>query len=117
MTQQITDDFIEVDILDLKIIYEAMLDDVSRAYIRDLFSISREKARSRLERLVDNDIIKRKEICKWCGNEISECDCGRYSKKIFYHREPRKDEEEIMSDFIEGVEKINKIFNGGNSNE
>jgi predicted ArsR family transcriptional regulator len=93
----------EVDILDLKILYEAMIDEVSRGEIKDKMDISKEKARIRLERLARFGVVDKREICRNCGEDISECGCGKYMKKIYYSRDAGEEEKNEMKGFIEAV--------------
>ncbi len=85
----------EVDILDMRILSYVSDNDVSRRNVKEKFGITEEKSRSRLEKLVDKDIINKKIICRSCGKRISECECGKYSKQIIYSRDPEKDMIEI----------------------
>lgn len=100
----------EVDVLDLKILYEVMNRKVKRSDIKDEMDISREKARIRLERLYNKGIIEKEENCRHCGEPISGCICGRYGKIIFYTRESTEEEMKEMDKFIQMVDALATEF-------
>lgn len=100
----------EVDVLDLKILYESMNNKVKRSEIKEKMDITREKARIRLERLSKKGIVDKIEKCRHCGEDISECTCGRYGKVIYYNRESDEEEVKEMKKFIQMVDNLGEEF-------
>lgn len=99
----------EIDVLDICIISYIIDKRVTRKEIKDEFNISKEKARSRLEKLNDKEIISKTEICRYCENDISECDCGNYAKKILYHKDPSDKMLEMKLTVKDLVDLINDV--------
>lgn len=100
----------DVDVLDLNILCIVMEERVKRSDIIKKLNISKEKARSRLERLYNRELIFKDEICRYCEKPISECECGSYAKEIYYYRESTKKEIKEMREFISMVEHISDSF-------
>lgn len=101
----------DADLLDMKIISFVLENDfVSRNDVKEEFGISIEKSRSRLEGLVEQDIINKVAICSNCEEPIGECKCGKYMKKIRYFQE-EFEAEFVVEEMEELTEKL-KVFNG-----
>lgn len=99
--------WMEVDLLDLHLIETTMNDRVTRKQVADTFdNITKEQARSRLESLVDEGIIQKIEMCRYCDNLISECECGNYAKKVLYHLEASEQEVQMIRKFRDLVDEL-----------
>jgi hypothetical protein len=98
----------EIDILDLRIISYVKGNESSRSDVKEKFGISEEKSRSRLEKLYDRDLIEKKKVCRGCGELLSECSCGRFSKEIRYSENPDRDmlEMKFLMDDIEDIVNV-----------
>lgn len=98
-----------VDILDVKILYELMRNEkTKRVNIAKGFDITKQKARIRLEKLVDKNIASKREKCRSCGNLISECECGKFRKVIYYNYDADESERKEMKEFIDMVDGLSR---------
>lgn len=100
----------EVDSLDVGILKETIERKVTRGDISNTFEISRHKARSRLEQLSDEGLIDTTTRCMSCSQEIDECECGKYRKTIYYHRDGDEEEKKMLQEFETVLENLNGLI-------
>lgn len=97
----------EVDILDLSILsFVFEKGEVTRGDVKKKFKISKEKSRSRLEKLVEKKFLNKKELCRYCNAPISKCECGNYAKEIYYYKNPEEELIEMKLSMEEFVKKF-----------
>jgi len=105
---QVSEQMREVDILDLMMLEMVAKSSPTRREVSDKFKISKDKARTRLEDLFERKLIGKAEMCGGCGELLSECSCGSYSKTIHYFRDGGEDDAEFLEKFRKWVQDLEK---------
>lgn len=106
VTDNVSPEMKEVDVLDLMMIEYVMVERRTRKDIADKFEISKSKARSRMESLFERKLVNKVNVCSGCERQLSECECGRFNKQIFYVREEDEETLEMMRKFRSMVSEL-----------
>jgi hypothetical protein len=102
----VSEEMREVDVLDLMMIEAVTRTQATRKHISEVFEISKDKARTRLEDLFERKLINKAEICVSCENVLPECSCGSYNKGVYYFREGDEEDAEFISQMRKLIQEL-----------